>query len=309
MIIDEKSMSQQPPPYVPGDRPTVRTTIRPAIPPPLPQHRLGLGKPSLDALPSHILLQIVYMSFPQTPGVDQGRLERQRKTLYWLSMCLRLVNRSLYIACMHVLRSTYLPAYETLIKPPYSSDPFPLPSPTSQAPSYSSSFSQPESIHTLQRETAVLDLFIAVKVREDVWMDDSELHLEREESFKDIFDLNQPRSRLEDLVRVYGLREGVISVPSTASASTSPTIATPTRASGFPTSRGSKYASSKQLPKIPFSSLSVSFSPRKVGLVISTASRSRRTIVEVPRSRDEKLEIAAKRLVKELVVWLEAGGR
>ena len=37
--------------------------------------------------------------------------ERQRKTLYWLATSLRLVCRSLYTACMHVLRSTYLPAY------------------------------------------------------------------------------------------------------------------------------------------------------------------------------------------------------
>ncbi|KAG8215477.1 hypothetical protein J3R82DRAFT_9108 [Butyriboletus roseoflavus] len=93
------------------------------------------------------------------------------------------------------------PAYESLIRVPYTSDPFPLSTSTS---------SSVGPVETMQRETQVLDLFIALKVREDVMMDDTELHLEREESFKDLFDLMQPRSRLEDLVRYYGLREGVV---------------------------------------------------------------------------------------------------
>lgn len=201
---------------------------------------------------------------------------------------------------MHVLRSTYLPAYDSLIRSPYTSDPFPLSSPTSPT-------SAP--FQTIQRETQVLDLFIALKVREDVWMDDSELHLEREESFKDLFDLNQPRSRAEDLVRLYGAREGVVSTApmpvvgvssSSASGPSSPTAT----AVPFQLPSGSRRgrANSDVVP-IPFSMLSVSFSPRKVGLVLTSKGR-KRTIVEVARTRDEKLEVAAKKLVKELKVWL-----
>lgn len=37
----------------------------------------------------------------------------------------------------------------------------------------------------------MLDLYIALKVREDVWMDETELHLERDDCFKDLFDLMQ----------------------------------------------------------------------------------------------------------------------
>lgn len=48
-------------------------------------------------LPSHLLLEIVYHTFPQSSWLDEGRVERQRKTLYWLSVSLRLVNRALYI--------------------------------------------------------------------------------------------------------------------------------------------------------------------------------------------------------------------
>ena len=86
---------------------------------------------------------------------------------------------------MHVLRSIYLPAYESLVRPPYTSDPFPL---LISAPSYEESTSEkhgPPSTSqealptpfpdTLPRETCVFDLFIALKVREDVWLDDSML--------------------------------------------------------------------------------------------------------------------------------------
>jgi hypothetical protein len=40
----------------------------------------------------------------------------------------------------------------------------------------------------------VLDLFISLKAREDVWLDETDLHLEREESFNDLFSLMQVRA-------------------------------------------------------------------------------------------------------------------
>jgi hypothetical protein len=195
---------------------------------------------------------------------------------------------------MHVLRSVYLPAYDSLIRPPYSSDPFPLEC-VGTAPGQST-----------QRETQVLDLFIAVKVREDVWMDDSELHLEREESFKDLFDHSQPRSRLEDLVRVYGVREGLVHVPSSGSSTLSSSSSSPVSpiSGGFGKAQdGAVSYGRRQGPTtISFGALSISFSPRKVGLVL-TSQGLKRTIVSVARTRDETLESTAKKLVKELKVW------
>jgi len=295
VIVDEKQFMTYPapPPYIAAGA---------VHPPPFPHRREILA---FSALPAHLLLKIVYMTFPLTPGVDEGRIERQRKTLYWLSVGLRLVNRAFYVACMHVLRSTYLPAYGSQIRQPYTSDPFPLsaPTPTYTASSTSPSSTDSNTLQSLQRETQVLDLFIALKVREDVWMDDSELHLEREESFKDLFDLMQPRSRMEDLVRHYGVREGVISISSgTSSTSYSPT--TP----GFftPSTSASTFVKGKkpEAPSpLPFSALSVSFSTRTVGLQLTSTGR-KRTIVQVARTREEKLEYAAKRLVRELQVWL-----
>jgi hypothetical protein len=272
---------------------------------------------TLSTLPPHLLLQIVHMTFPQTPAFDEGKVERQRKTLYWLAIGLRLVNRALYIACMHVLRSTYLPAYDSLIRSPYSSDPFPLPT----GPQSAFAPVNPANLRlgTIQRETATLDLFIALKVREDVWADDSELHLERDESFKDLFDLAQPRSRLEDLVRVYGLREGVVGIDSLAppsghssgNASPSPTSGVFRNPPPSPTTPRSANAKGKQPVRslkpapIPFSSLTVSFSPRRVGLQMGVQGKSKRTIVETERTRDERLEVTAKRLVRQLAVWLD----
>ncbi|KAH9886986.1 hypothetical protein C8Q73DRAFT_657671 [Cubamyces lactineus] len=274
VVLDEKSVSMlpPPPPYVEDG---------PLSPPPFPSQ--SRAPPTLVTLPPHLLLRIVYDTF------SGGPVKSQRKVLYWLTMSLRLVNRALYIACMHVLRSTYLPAYSALVRPPYTSDPFPLSLPDS--PYVPASSSSPRSgtasllpLQSVQRETRVLDLFIALKVREDVWADESELHLEREESFKDLFDLMQPRARLEDLVRTYGAREGVVST------SSSPTA----------WANGSSRAASS---RIPFSALSVSFSPRVVGLVLTTRER-KKTIVQVPRTREETLEVSARKLVGELRAWV-----
>ena len=284
IIIEEKMPPQRPhpalvppPPYSPGAMSSWRE------------------KKKLGDLPPHLLLKVVYATF-----TDLTSIEKQRKTLYWLTISLRLVNRAFYIgthhpqrymtaytnsgcaACMHILRSTYIPAYNALVRPPYSSDPFPL---TSASGSTQTSKSP---ISWTQRETQVLDLFIALKVREDVWLDDTELYLERDEGFRDLFDLMQPRARMEDLVRTYGVREGVVSVDSPD------TI----RASSSSSARARATA-------LPFSVLSVSFSSRRVGLVLTTRER-KKTIVEVQRAKDERLETAAKSLVKELRNWLKS---
>lgn len=83
VILDEKTqtlMLPPPPPYLEAG---------PVSPPPFPtQHR---PPPTLVTLPPHLLLRIVYETFAQ------GRVEKQRKVLYWLTMSLRLVNRALYI--------------------------------------------------------------------------------------------------------------------------------------------------------------------------------------------------------------------
>jgi len=182
---------------------------------------------------------------------------------------------------MHVLRSTYLPAYSSLIRRPYSSDPFPYALPNTYEPTTS-----PLALQHIHRETKVLDLFIALKVRQDMYMDDTEFHLESTESFKDLFDFNQPKSRLEDLIRNYGTKEGAISVPGQ--------VESPRQT-----------AASRPAP-VPYSALSVSFSIRKVGLVLTTRT-GKRTMLEESRKREERLESTAKLLVFGLRDMLHQG--
>jgi len=270
MILDSKVILTPPPSYAAAaaDRP--------------PSFSDSHRRTTLSNLPPYLLLRTVYEIFPR------GQPEGQRRILYWLTVSLRRVSRSLYIACMHILRSTYLPIYNSLVRAPYSSDPFPM-----ATPEVSDAEPPVSPVRSLQRETHVLDLFIALKVREDVWADESELHLEREESFKDLFDLMQPRARLEDIVRLYGVRAGVISVSG------------PPRTPSAPPSRCQTPDGSRS---VPFNMVSVSFSPRKVGLVLATKQR-RKTIVDVARTRDQTLEANAAHLVRELGAWLSANPR
>ena len=95
--------------------------------------------------------------------------------------------------CIHVLYSTYLLSY-TFIRQPYISDPFPL----TQTPS-----NDAYVLFNRSRETIVLDLFIALKVHDDVWADEYELNRSQPEAFHDLFDFMQPRARLEYLLCAY----------------------------------------------------------------------------------------------------------
>ncbi|KAI9507882.1 hypothetical protein F5148DRAFT_1201135 [Russula earlei] len=253
VVIDEKTMLPPPPAYsLPRTNPNIPTPLpvpESLHPPPFSAPYRTLA--TLSDLPSHLLLHVVHRTFPQAPDKSYNKVERQRKTLRWLTASLRLVNRTFYIACMHVLRSTFLPSYTSLIRPPYTSDPFPLQTP-------------PGSVGTAlnrSRETVVLDLFIALKVHDDVFADESELHLGQPEAFRDLFDLMQPRARLDDLLRAY---------------------LAPTR--------------------VNLSAYSVTFAPRRVGVI----GPSRRTIVDVERAKDERLEVAAKRLARKLQEYLAA---
>ncbi|KAG5641216.1 hypothetical protein DXG03_005749 [Asterophora parasitica] len=352
MILDEKALLvMQPPPSYASS-----TSASSAGLPPFPSSARA-PPPTLTSLPPHLLLHIIYLTFPQTPLPDQATIQRQRKTLYWMSVKLRVVDRTMYIACMHVLRSTHLPAYDALVRRPYSTDPFPI--------DHSPSAATTSPLNTLQRETSCLDRFIALKVREDVWADDSELHLERDEAYKDLFDLVQPRSRLEDLLREYGVAKGVVCVgapppptktkapssgsvkkklpelpvrtpptspPSTSTSTSfisslfrpkkpsSPTLS-PT-VSPFPPSPPSSHfpqptRTPRRITPLPFHLLSISFSPRHVGVLLHSPSATttgtgpafaKRTIVSTPRARDETLEACARRLVSELRRWLEEEG-
>ncbi|KAL0063288.1 hypothetical protein AAF712_009783 [Marasmius tenuissimus] len=371
MIIDSKSMDPPPPPYLPPPPPFSALPVRTT-------HKGPWA--TFSSLPAHLLLQVVYSTFPQCDGRYDGesKLERQRENLHWMVTSLRLVNRALYLASMHILRSTYVPAYDSLIRPPYSSNPFP-----------SAMIASITIIINNHREIATLDHFIALLAHEDLYLDATSLHLPREEAYKDLFDLAQPKSRLEDLIKEEGEKAGLIYTgdrpppsPSPPAASgnkpaeTTPPlpeieVATPTpqqdpspspssspKSSFNPFSKSSYLSLAKskirrrssasktppspvtptspipetarpftrktaRLDPLPFALLSVSFSPRTVGLVYTITSQTagsfqgqdygalsmsitgprdggrtlKKTLVEISRSREEKLEVTAKRIV------------
>ncbi|KAJ7326341.1 hypothetical protein DFH08DRAFT_710863 [Mycena albidolilacea] len=301
---------------------------------------------SRTSFPPHLLLQIVYATFSDAYDIEDTR--EQRKTLYWLTVGLRLVNRVFYTTSMNVLRSVYLPLYDSLIRPPYTSDPFPLSHPPTYTQSLAVSVAPTQTaaprsaLPSLQCETPILDRFIVLKVRDDVWTDDSDLHLSHAEpTFADMFSLTQPRARIKDLVREYGVAHGVVYIDRRrggAGTDKGPTsvvlrsdasyaaltrrLASAARSSGSsfwrslsgkgkaptpPTPRPSQKVTVRPLP---FSALSLSFSLHRVGLVSTTgggASKSKRTIVEAARTREEALEVAARRLVWGLRDWLVDG--
>ncbi|KAJ3857899.1 hypothetical protein EV368DRAFT_29124 [Lentinula lateritia] len=391
MILDDKALLNPPPPYsydilsysnlrsIDRDGETASSAGDNN-----PYHSARKSQPMFSSLPSHLLLQIVYCTFPWQDGQFEGDVKEvlQRRTLYWLETSLRLVNRDLYIACMHILRSTYLPSYDSLIRPPYSSDPFPS---SNSVPLYGTSTSIWNSpygssrLFPQHRELQTLDLFIAVLAQEELLYDTSSLHLSRHEAYKDIFDLRQPQSRLEDLVAKEGVKAGLVTLGDGDSIPGTPiTPQTPSEAKGKENSpyfmdndnnsilslpRASTSTLSKPLKKakssfsmfsafsskgkgkgkamiavqhssqsterkvplspLPFQSLSISFSTRKISLMyapsycasskssltVTGTSSSKRTIVEVRRDRDEALEVSVRRVVRGLREWMEEEAR
>jgi hypothetical protein len=109
VVVDEKTMLPPPPAYssVPRSQPNEGSGSPVAAqslhPPPFsaPFRKLA----TISDLPSHLLLHIVHRTFPQAPDKSYNKLERQRKTLRWLTTCLRLVNRTFYIGMS--LHSSY----------------------------------------------------------------------------------------------------------------------------------------------------------------------------------------------------------
>lgn len=130
---------------------------------------------------------------------------------------------------MHILRTTFLPLYKQHVIHPFTSDPFPTsssPSPPSLSSPRSLTWASPPppdgaspsavqlsspghhiiqttaldsscSIIPTQRETAILDLFIIIRVRADVRSDESDLYLDNEdERYRDMFNFMQVSSYL-----------------------------------------------------------------------------------------------------------------
>jgi len=127
----------------------------------------------------------------------------------------------------------------------------------------------------------------------------------------------QPRVRLEDLVREFGISAGLVRLRSNQSQpesrNNSPSLLSWKKLSSTSPSslsvatahlRDNVYAAKVHPNALFFESLSVNFSPRKVGLVL-TSQGQKRVVVEVSRDRAETLERCATRLIYELKGWAD----
>lgn len=94
---------------------------------------------------------------------------------------------NIFSVATSILRAHYLPFYLALVKPLYSSDPFPFESSSLSSPSLSIDPSDLGNIYAMRgRETAVLDKFVATRVGEELRRVESELS-EGSEAERDIF--------------------------------------------------------------------------------------------------------------------------
>jgi len=169
----------------------------------------------------------------------------------------------------------------------------------------------------------VLDLFLLVQLREEVFSDESSLHLDREDSLRDLFGFMQPRARLEDLMRDFGCNAGLVytlssthpregssqdnNPSSSPSTSRHPSALSPAHSPSAASLRANTTAPlALHRNAVPFESISISFSIRRIGIVLSSQGGRKRTIVEIPRDRTETLERCASHLIYELKSWADA---
>ncbi|PWN24272.1 hypothetical protein BCV69DRAFT_280162 [Microstroma glucosiphilum] len=179
-------------------------------------------------LPLEVLLR-VFSLINQASQDEQTRAEGR----VWMMAEGRRVCKAWYIACMSLLRSHYVSAYRGKVLPPYSthtwSQALSPPVPTTQTvPAYSLR-APPQRQHPIlssiqsdaaaTRETKVLDLYIASTTRRELDAQESSLFSSEVSDDADdmaatsddraLFELWQPRSRLEDLLILAGLERGV----------------------------------------------------------------------------------------------------
>ncbi|PWN44268.1 hypothetical protein IE81DRAFT_321417 [Ceraceosorus guamensis] len=243
----------------------------------------------------------------------------------------RFVSKDLYLVSMHLLRSRYLDSYERLVRPPYTSDPYPVTSfstdlsassSSSQAPPAYSASSLPSTATSTahissqsmlatrsRREAHTLDLYVAAALKRELEDAESDMMI-ADTSMQDIFTILQPQSRLEDLVMDYGVRAKVLRRDALQTLDS--------RLAHLPTDeKRSRASASSELSEhadlVRPSSIQCTFTPRKATLRLPLAFGSlppdssfaapriaRRNVIEVERSVQESLEDTAKALLRGL---------
>ncbi|KAH8925032.1 hypothetical protein BT69DRAFT_21608 [Atractiella rhizophila] len=119
--------------------------------------------------------------------------------------------RHLALAALSLLRKAYIPHYLTQIKPPYTTDVLTL-LPSAEITASTSSQKAPPPVPPPERkELHVLSLYISSCLYSSRLSSESPLFLlPTEEAKRDLFEVHQPRARLEDLIVELGYRRHLI---------------------------------------------------------------------------------------------------
>lgn len=258
---------------LPSYEATVKSRPRPSSSP---------TRKTLTTLPLAVLLRIL----SQIPAHD-------------LHLRVRRVNRALYLPSMHLLRQHFLPFYAEKVRFPFTSDPMGERDPRGQSATIATA-GEPV-LPSIWRETRVLDLFIARTVIQLALTDESPLHIaalpnlsdgDAEDlldiSTRDLFDLQQPQARTEDLFVTRGESQGVVTRDSVPSGS------------GWDASR------------IRAQDVGIRFALRKVSLALPFAASTRggtvpKAVAEVARARDDTLEVTVDRLIRAVGELINSG--
>ncbi|GAA94900.1 uncharacterized protein L969DRAFT_96373 [Mixia osmundae IAM 14324] len=105
--------------------------------------------------------------------------------------------RLLWLFASHLLRQRFVSSYADKVQPGLSSDP--LDQAYDVGPMHSTDLVEAIAIPPRHRETQVLDQYAVLMVRINALRTESELHGERNFKENDLFSVDQPRARLEDL--------------------------------------------------------------------------------------------------------------
>ncbi|CAO1634679.1 unnamed protein product [Parajaminaea phylloscopi] len=236
--------------------------------------------------------------------------ESQAESRSALHRDVRFVERSAYRAVMSLLRPHYLAAYQRMVKHPFTTS---ITTDTVSSPKQQQS--APASPHGTTRELKVLDLYIAAEVKREADLFGSDLL--QQPGLDGLFELHQPRARLEDLLVERGLQAGQLFRRSLLSHTSDPVAHTPRSAAGrvlaedltllFTLKRVDVRLPFRSAASIPTAKTreAVSEKPLLVRKAIFSAERTRSTPLE--ETAEDILDYLAQGCAASLqLVWMSA---
>lgn len=243
-----------------------------------PEVSTGAGTRRYQRLPASLWLHVFNLLLQDVGGQSRDDQEEDRLRCHvWLSSEARTVCFDSYLASMSLLRSDYLSSYLNKVIAPYSSDPWPSGSSSSR-------------LTNLKRETRVLDLFIARSSRDRLNVAESALFEEESSGLKTLFELWQPKARLEDLILQRAGELGLLyQNPGAKGADASQVVAT---------DLSIDYERKEIRLLLPFLAAGSSMTPSSSSALMPLA---RKPVISMSRTYTSMLESRAEELLQQLI--------